>query len=56
MSNFMIGIEYDARNGAYTACYLDGTSVSLSANTYEDAVLEADLLSNEFDNFELGYN
>ena len=56
MSNFMIGIEHDAVSGEYTACFLDGTSVPLAANTYEDAVLEADLLSNEFDNFELGYN
>jgi hypothetical protein len=56
MSNFMIGIEHDAISNTYTACFLDGTSVPLSANTYQDAVLEADLLSNEFDNYELGYN
>lgn len=56
MSNFMIGIEHDNASGTYTACFLDGTSVSLAANTYEDAVLEADLLSNEVDNYELGYN
>ena len=56
MSNFMIGIEYDALSGAYMACFLDGQNVLLGANTYEDAVLEADLLSNEVDNYELGYN
>lgn len=56
MSNFMIGIEHDAVSGAYTACYIDGTSVPLAANTYEDAVLEADLLTNEIDHYELGYN
>jgi len=56
MSNFLIGIEHDVENGSYTACFLDGTSVSLAANTYEDAVLEADLLSDEVDNYELGYN
>ena len=56
MGNFLIGIERDNVNGVYTACYLDGTTVQLSSNTYEDAVLEADLLNNEFDNFELGYN
>ena len=56
MANFMIGIEYDSVCGAYTACYLDGQTVLLGANTYEDAVLEADLLSDEIDNYELGYN
>lgn len=56
MANFMIGIEYDANSGAYTACYSDGQTVLLSANTYQDAVLEADLLSDEIDNYELGYN
>ena len=56
MSNFMIGIEHDAVNDQYTACYSDGTSVQLTANTYQDAVLEADMLSNEIDNYELGYN
>lgn len=56
MSNFLIGIEYDSINGEYTACFLDGTTVALAASTYQDAVLEADLLNNEFDNFELGYN
>jgi hypothetical protein len=56
MSNFLIGIEHDVVNGSYTACFLDGTSISLSASTYEDAVLEADLLTNEVDNYELGYN
>jgi hypothetical protein len=56
MANFMIGIEYDALSGAYMACYSDGQNILLGANTYEDAVLEADLLSNEVDNYELGYN
>lgn len=56
MSNFMIGIEHDAVSGTYTACYLDGTSVPLSANTYQDAVLEADLLSSEIDHYEMDYN
>lgn len=52
MSNFLIGIEHDEINGSYTACFVDGTSVALSANTYEDAVLEADLLLNEIDYYE----
>lgn len=56
MDNFMIGIEYDSLSGAYMACYSDGQNILLGANTYEDAVLEADLLSNEVDNYELGYN
>ena len=56
MDNFLIGIEYDALSGAYMACFLDGQNVLLAANTYQDAVLEADLLTNEVDNYELGYN
>ena len=52
MANFLIGIEHDAHNGQYTACFVDGTSVPLNANTYQDAVLEADLLSNEIDYYE----
>ena len=56
MNNFLIGIEHDAANGSYTACFVDGTSVSLAANNYQDAVLEADLLSNEIDYYELGYD
>jgi predicted RNase H-like HicB family nuclease len=56
MANFLIEIEYDSVSGAYMACYSDGQNVLLAANTYEDAVLEADLLNDEVDNYELGYN
>jgi hypothetical protein len=52
MANFMIGIECDEINGTYTACFVDGTTIPLAANTYQDAVLEADLLNNEIDYFE----
>jgi predicted RNase H-like HicB family nuclease len=56
MANFLIEIEYDSVSGAYMACYSDGQNILLAANTYEDAVLEADLLNDEVDNYELGYN
>jgi hypothetical protein len=45
MDNFLIEIVYVAMNGAYMACYADGQTVLLGANTYHDAVLEADTLS-----------
>ena len=56
MANFLIEIEYDSLSGSYMACYSDGQNILLGANTYEDAVLEADLLNDEVDNYELGYN
>ena len=54
MSNFLIDIAYDAVTNHYVACFADGTNVLLGANTYEDAVLEADML--DVNNYELGYN
>ena len=42
--NFLIGIEYNSFNGAYTACLADGQNILLDAVTYEDAVLEADMI------------
>ncbi len=44
MNNFMIGIEYDKSTNSYSACYADGTQIELAAVTYEDAVLEADMI------------
>lgn len=54
MDNFLIGIEYDSISNAYTACFADGQTILLAANTYQDAVLEADML--DVNNYELGYN
>jgi hypothetical protein len=45
MDNFLVEIVYVDANGAYMACYADGQNVLLGADTYHDAVLEADLLS-----------
>lgn len=49
MDNFLISIEYDSVSGAYMACYANGENILLGANTYEDAVCEADLIDiNEY--------
>lgn len=44
MSNFLIEVVYDPVYSAYVACFLDGQNILLSANTYHDAVLEADMI------------
>ena len=54
MSNFLISIDYDPVLGGYMASYVDGQTIMLGATTYQDAVLEADMLEPE--NYELGYN
>jgi hypothetical protein len=43
--NFLLDIEYDPQSGAYMACFADGQNILLGANTYTDAVLEADMLN-----------
>ena len=52
--NFLIDVEYSPASGGYMACFADGQNILLSANTYHDAVLEADML--DVNNYELGYN
>jgi hypothetical protein len=47
VDNFLIGIDYQPVTGAYMACYADGQNILLGANTYHDAVLEADLINPE---------
>ncbi len=42
--NFLIGIDYDVISGAYMACFADGQNILLGATSYEDAVLEADMI------------
>jgi hypothetical protein len=43
MQNFLIDVE-QLSTGVYVANYMDGTQIVLDANTYHDAVLEADLI------------
>lgn len=46
MQNFLVGIEKND-SGAYIAWFADGKDVELSADTYADALCEADnMLSN----------
>jgi hypothetical protein len=52
--NFLINVEYNSAAGAYVASFADGQNISLSANNYTDAILEADML--DVKNYELGYN
>ncbi len=52
--NFLINVEYSPVSGAYVASFADGQNISLSANNYTDAILEADML--DVNNYELGYN
>lgn len=54
MDNFLISVDYDSTTGAYVASFLEGQTIVLSATTYHDAVLEADLI--EPHKYELGYN
>lgn len=53
VSNFLISVERDEVSGAYVASFLHGQTIVLNATTYQDAVLEADMLE---PNFEVGYN
>jgi hypothetical protein len=43
MDNFLISVERET-DGSYVAIFSDGQSVPLDAQTYHDAVLEADHL------------
>lgn len=54
MSNFLISIDLDPVSGGYMASYFDGQTIMLAASTYQDAVLEADML--EPADHEVGYN
>jgi hypothetical protein len=47
MENFVIGIDYDQQNFNYRAALADGQVIELDAESYEDAVLEADTLDLE---------
>jgi hypothetical protein len=52
--DFLLGVGYDSVSHCYVACFSEGGVIQLGANTYEDAVLEADMLNVE--NYEKGYN
>lgn len=54
MDNFLISVDYDSTTGAYVASFFEGQTIVLSATTYNDAVLEADMI--EPHKYELGYN
>ena len=47
MQNFLIEISYDKTSNSYTACYANGQTIELDAVTYQDAILETDLISPE---------
>jgi len=53
MTNFLISVERDESSGEYMACFLHGQTIVLNGTTYQDAVLEADMLEPDF---EVGYN
>jgi hypothetical protein len=44
MSDFLIDVTYDTRLDSWIASYSNGSDIALYANSYQDAVLEADLL------------
>ena len=47
MQNFLIEIVYEELTGSYMACYSDGQNILLGASTYQDTVLETDMISPE---------
>lgn len=47
MDNFLIEIEHHPVTGTYVARYANGQNILLGANTYQDAVLEADTINLE---------
>ena len=47
VDNFLIDIEYHPVTGSFVAQYASGQNILLGANTYQDAVLEADLINPE---------
>lgn len=44
MNDFLIEIVYEPVYGSYMACYSNGQNILLGATTYEDAVMETDML------------
>lgn len=54
MSNFLISVEHDEISGTYMANFFHGQTIVLNATSYQDAVLEADML--EPVDYEVGYN
>jgi|TARA_R110000868_G_scaffold280872_2_gene541260 hypothetical protein len=45
MDNFLIDILFDNCSGNYVARMSSGDDVTLNADTYEDAVIEADAVA-----------
>ena len=44
MDNFLVEVVREEVYGSFMACYSDGTNIQLGADTYHDAVLEADMI------------
>jgi hypothetical protein len=47
VSDFLIEIEYNPVSNSYNAVYSNGKVIELGASTYQDAVLEANLINIE---------
>ncbi len=47
VSDFLIEIEYNPVSNNYSAIYSNGKVIELGASTYQDAVLEANLINIE---------
>ncbi len=47
MNEFLVNIEYNPVANSYSALYSSGKVIQLGASTYQDAVLEADLINIE---------
>lgn len=54
MGNFLISVDFDPSTEGYMASFFNGQTIQLQANTYHDAVLEADMIEPE--EYEVGYN
>lgn len=44
MNSFLIGVYYDDDSHTYVASYSNSIDIALNARSYEDAVLEADMI------------
>jgi hypothetical protein len=47
MSDFLIDVTYDTQLNSWIASYSNGSDIALYASSYQDAVLEADMLGEE---------
>ena len=54
MANFLISVDFEPATERYMASFFNGQTIQMQANTYHDAVLEADMIEPE--DYEVGYN